>query len=334
MTISWNKPPAVMAVTGDEHYLRRRWLQHLTLGAYREGYEVIDAGSDGEVIDALSMAGTFGQPTMIRVAGAHVDPETVKEHLASKAAKACIVMEVPGSVSEKKHPAVGLVKKKHQFNYSIPARRQDQEARARKFEAMEAHRLTGDEKALSTNLAKAMVKAIGTDLGVLAYEMGKVTALVRSRSGSTQIEVADVTALIRGKAGAEMQPIRDALAAANPKMMAKALSKMHRKAASDPTMLLLRARGGPADLAYRWLQAAMLLERGTSTEQIVSRLGSPAWVTERTTIPAAKKWGTRNLVVLVRDLAHADRGLLRGIPAPWVACEAALLRGCSSVGGQ
>ena len=45
-------------------------------------------------------------------------------------------------------------------------------------------------------------------------------------------------------------------------MMAKALSRMHRKAASDPTMLLLRARGGPADLAYRWLQAAMLLERG------------------------------------------------------------------------
>ena len=332
MKLSWDKPPSVMVAEGDEHFLRRRWLQHATLGAYRAGYEVIDAGSDGEVIDALMMAETFGQATLIRVDAAAVEASTVKERLARKGpSKTCILMEVSGSVSEKKHPAVSLVQKKHRFTYVIPARKQDQEARARKFLTMEAHRLTGNQEALPANLSKAMVRAIGTDLGVLSYEMGKVTALARFK-GSTQIEVADVTALIRGKAGAEMQPIRDALAAADAKMMAKALSKMHRKAASDPTMLLLRARGGPADLAYRWLQAAMLLERGTSTQQIVSRLGSPSWVTERTTIPAAKKWGTRNLVALVRDLSHTDRGLLRGIPAPWVACEAALLKGCSSVG--
>ena len=334
MKFSWDKPPLAMAVTGDDHFLRRRWLQHTTLGAYQAGYEVVHVGSDGEVIDALSMGTTFGQPMLIRVGGKEVAYETVEAHLADNLkSRVCIVMDVDGSVDEKKHPAVALVKKKHLFTYSTPARKQDQEARARKFLTMEAHRLTSNQDALSADLARAMVKALGTDLGVLSYEIGKVTALVRSRRGG-QIEVADVTSLVRGKAGAEMQPIRDALAAAHAGKMAKALSKMRRKSASDPTMLLLRARGGPADLAYRWLQAALLLDRAASVEEISSRLGSPTWVTKRTTIPAAKKWGTRNLANLVRDLAYADRGLLKGIPAPWVACESALLRGCSSVGVQ
>lgn len=333
MKLSWDKPPPVMAVTGDDHFLCHRWLQHATLGAYRAGYEVVDAHTDGEVIDALSMAGTFGQPTLIRVDGSAVDPETVKEHLSSKTPRVALIVGVSGSVDEKKHPAIALVKKKHQFNYNTPARKQDREARAGKFLTAEAYRLTGNQEALPANLAKAMVNALGTDLGRLSYEMSKVTALVRFRGGK-QIEVPDVTSLVRGKTGTEMQPIRDALASADEREMAKALNKMHRKSVSDPTMLLLRARGGPADLAYQWLQAALLLDRGATPKEITSRLRSPSWVTERTTIPAAKKWGTRNLVVLVRDLSHADRGVLRGIPAPWVACEAALLRGCSSVGVQ
>lgn len=331
MKLSWDKPPLVMAVTGDERFLRRRWLHHATLGAFQAGYEVVHAGSDSEVIDTLSMGAAFGQPAFILVDATEVDPETVKTHLADKPKQVCIVMEVDGEASPKKHPAVELVMKKHRVTYSIPARKQDREARATKFLRMEAHRLTSNQDALGADLAKAMVGVLGVDLGVLSYEMSKVTALVRSQGGKS-ITAREVKAVVKGHTGVEMQPIRDALAGARTQQMAKALAVMRRKSSSDPTMLLLRARGGPADLAYQWLQASLLLERGTTPHQIGAMLGSPSWVTERTTIPAARRWGTRNLVNLVRDLACVDRGVLKGVPSPWVACEAALLRGCSSVG--
>ncbi|MBQ73235.1 MAG: hypothetical protein CMJ67_10065 [Planctomycetaceae bacterium] len=331
MKLSWDKPPPVLAVTGDERFLCRRWLHHAMMGAYQAGYEVVHAGSDGEVIDALSMGTTFGQPTLILVPGGKVDPETVRAHEADKPGRVCILMEVEGNADPKKHPAVALVKKKHTITYCIPARKQDREGRAVKFLVMEAHRLTLNQQALSTDLAKAMIGVMGVDLGVLSYEMSKVTALVRSQGGK-QITSAEVKAVVKGHIGVDMQPVRDALASRHTAKMAKALVTLRRKSVTDPTMLLLRARGGPADLAYRWLQAALLLDRGTTPQQIGAMLGSPSWVTERVTIPAARKWGTRNLANLVRDLAHVDRGVLRGVPAPWVACEAALLRGCSSVG--
>jgi len=331
MNHSWDKPPLVMAITGNERFLCRRWLHHTTLGAHRAGYEVVHAGSDSDVIDALSMGAAFGQPLLIHVDGKDIDPETVKAHLSDKPPKVCIVMEVDGTVSDKKHPAVALVRKKDHIAYHVPARKQDQETRACKFLAMEAHRLVGSKEGLSPALAKAMVGALGVDLGVLFHEVSKISALVRFR-GDSQITADDVRALARGHTGVELQPLRDALALGHTKKMALALSRIRHRSASDPTMLLLRARGGPADLAYQWLQVSLLLDRKLSAAEIASRLGSPSWKVERSMIPAAKKWGTRNLVRLVRDLAHADRGVLRGIPAAWVACEAALLRGCCSVG--
>lgn len=333
MKPSWDKPPLVMAITGDERFLRRRWLHHVTLGAFQAGYEVVHAGSDSEVIDTLSMGAAFGQPTLILVDGDKVDLETVKTHLADKPKQVCIVMEVDGEVNPKKHPAVALVKKKHLVNYSIPARKTDQESRAAKFLQMEAHRLMSSPEVLTDKLAVAMVGVLGVDLGVLAHEVGKVTALVRSQGGKT-ITAKEVKAVVRGHTGVEMQPLRDALSFGDTKKMAKALAVIRRKSASDPTMLLLRSRGGPADLAYQWLQVSILLKRGKTSAEIATLVGSPSWRVERSLIPAAKRWGTRNLVHLVRDLAHADRSVFKGVPSPWVACEAALLRGCCSVGGR
>ena len=331
MNISWDKPPLALAVAGDDRFLRRRTLQHATTDAFQAGYEIIHAGSDGEVIAALSMTAAFGQPTLILVDADKVDLETVKTHLADKPKQVCIAMEVDGSVDAKKHPAVALVKKKYLINYPIPARKTDQESRATKFLQMETHRLMSNPEALSADLAKAMISVLGVDLGVLALEASKDTALVRSQGGKT-ITARDVKAVVKGHTGVEMQPLRDALALGHTKKMAKALAVIRRKSASDPTMLLLRSRGGPADLAYQWLQVSLLLKRGKTSAEIATLVGSPSWRVERSLIPAAKRWGTRNLVRLVRDLAHADRGVLRGVPSPWVACEAALLKGCSSVG--
>jgi hypothetical protein len=332
MRIAWASkgPPPLMMLSGNNRFMRRRAVRHLVGQAHKAGYEVVFAGSDGEVIDALTMGTTFGQPTLIVVAPGDLDIETAKALVEDKPSRVGILVDVDGPVKEKKMPVAALVHGAHQTAFNLPSKRKDLEALAARFVCHESDALLGQKGSLDKNMAAAIVRGVGTDFGVLAYEVAKVTALVRAR-GASVVTVPDLRASLRGSAAADMQPLRDALALADEAGTARALAKIKQKSVTDPTMLLLRARGGPADLAFQWLRAALLLEKGMGAPAIASDLGSPEWAVARDVIPAAKRWGRRNLAHLVRDLAATDRGVLTGIPAPWVACEASLLRGCRSV---
>ena len=334
MRIAWKtKPPPLMMLSGTDYYLRRRAIRHHVMQAHRNGYEVIHAGSEREVIDAVSVGATFGLPTLIVVGPQDLSVKTAKSLVTEAPPKISILIEVVGTLNEKKMPSTALVHGAHQAAFDLPAKKKDLEARAIKFAGHETSQLLG-QKGLDKKLAQAVVRAVGTDLGMIAYEIAKVTALVRSREGEQKVTVADLRATLRSSAAADMQPLRDALFNADEIGTAKALAKIRKKSVSDPTMLLLRARGGPADLAYQWLRCALLLAKGTDAQSIASSIGAPEWAVSRTIIPAAKRWGKENLMRLVRDLSQADRGVLQGIPAPWVACEAALLRGCRSVANR
>ena len=332
MRIAWASkgPPPAMMLSGDNRFLRRRGVQHLVNQAYKAGYEVTFALSDGEVIDTISMGSTFGQPTLIVVGSDDVSAETVEALTNDKPSRVGLLIEVTGPVDGKMTPVAALVHGAHHTAFNLPTAKKDLLAFAVRFTAHESDRLIRKKGSISKKLAAAVVRSVGTDIGMLAYEAAKFTALVRSR-GEDEVTVADLRATIRGSAAADMQPVRTALAAANGPAMSAALHKVRQKSVSDPTMLMLRARGGPADLAYQWLRASLLLKRGAGASGIASSLGSPEWAITRDVIPAAKRWGCRNLTSLVKGLAHVDKGVQSGIPAPWVACEAALLAGCRSV---
>jgi len=332
MRIAWASkgPPPLMMLSGDNRFMRRRAVRHLVGQAHGAGYEITFAGSDGEVIDAITMGTTFGQPTLIVVALGDLDIETAKALMEDTPSKVGILIEVDGPVNEKKMPVAALVHGAHQTAFGLPSKKKDLEALAARFVTHESDALLGRKGSIDKKLAEALVRGVGPDFGMLAYEVAKVTALVRAR-GANEVTVSDLRSMIRGSAAADMQPLRDALAAADEIGTAKALAKIKKKSLTDPTMLLLRARGGPADLAYQWLRASLLLEKGMGSPAIASELGSPEWAVTRDVIPAAKKWGRENLTALVKELSITDRGVLMGIPAPWVACQAALLRACRSV---
>lgn len=333
MRIAWASkgPPAALAVGGDEAFQRNEVVRKLIRQAHRNDYEVIHAQTDGEVIDGLTMAGTFRQPTFIVVPVDVVSPSTVKDAVEEALPKCGMLLVAERTFNEKKMPALAEVHPTYQFGFDVPGRKGDRTKKAVRFVRGAAKSQLG-AGALDEKLAKALVSLIGDDLGTLFFEVSKCSAWVRSQGGTT-IAAADLRATVAALSGADMQPLRDALGAANTQGVAKALRKIKARSAFDPTMLLLRSRGGPADLAVQWLRAARLLEKGADAQKISRLLGTPAWAVERSVIPAAKKWGAQNLTRLVRDLASVDRGVLNGIPAPWVACEAALLRGCGSVAG-
>lgn len=332
MRIAWASkgPPPLMMLSGDNRFLRLRAVKHLVNQAYTAGYDITFAGSDGEVVESITMGSTFGQPTLIVAAPEDVSLETAEALIEDKPPKVGVLLDVPTTVDEKKMPVTSLVHGAYQMAYNNPAKRKDLEALAVKVVRRESEVLLGKDS-LDKDLAEALVKGLGTDLGVLTYEVAKVTALVRSRGG-VRVTPEDLRATLRGSSETDMQPLRDALADADEIRTATALVKIKKKSLTDPTMLLLRARGGPADLVFQWLRAAILLGRGGDAQSIASVVGSPEWAVTRSIIPAAKRWGISNLTDLVKNLASVDRGVQTGIPAPWAACEAVLLQGCRSVG--
>lgn len=332
MRVSWSKPPPVVLVGGTETYIRNRWVRHTLMDAHRAGFEVVYASSDPEVVSALSMGDTFGLPTVVVVNPEDVSEATVEDQmLLGKDRSSTVLVECTDAPDEKKHPSIKPIPPSRRVAFNWPTKKSDQKKMAERFILSEAARWMKTERGISPTLAAKLVETLGPDLGTLAWEISKASALARSR-GETEITPIHLRATLRPSSQADMQPLRDALAKADTKKVVKALRTIEAKSTTDPSMLLLRARGGPADLAYQWLHAGLLLQKGRSPSEIASVLGVPEWAVKKTILPAVKKWRLSSLKSLVRDLAYADRGLLRGIPSPWVACQSALIRGCLSVG--
>ena len=331
MRVKWEKPPRAIAVAGSEHYIRNRWVRHTLLDAYREGFEVVFASSDVEVNSALSMAETFGLKTVVVAPLGDITLPTVEGQVASSAKTTSLLLECVGELNPKKHLSVEGVPKKYRVEFNWPSQKKDQTRMAERFVLSEASRWLGNDKAISLKIAERLVTTVGADLGTLSWEISKAAALARSR-GDTTITIAHLRATLRPASATNLQPLRTALMRADVEGVAKALRTIKSKSTTDPTMLLLRSRGGPADLAYQWLHASLLVERGSNPAEIATVIGVPGWAVEKTILPAVRKWGKKSLQNLVRDLAHADRGTLQGVPSPWVACQSALLRGCLSVG--
>lgn len=331
--LSWAKPPPVVVVGGTENYLRDREVKNAVRVAASSGISIEYADTADEIHDALNLAETFGQPCLIITGPKAVDGPMLKTYQENPHKRTCILVVVPAALNEKKLPFLEEVHGAFTLEHTKPTTKKGLRELAVRFAQAESDRLLNEKKTLDLKLAKALVNATGIDLGVVAFEILKVTTLARSLKSST-VEVAHLRATIRPSADVDMGPLREALKRQDLVGVATALDKMRRAATSDPVMLLLRAPGGPADLATTWLRAALLIRKGASAGEIAARLSTPEWAVDRDIMPAAQRWQVSTLRTLVADLARVDRAVLKGAPAPWVSCESAILLGCSKLGSQ
>ena len=335
MRIAWKSKgvPPLMAIGGDNDYLRKRAIRRIVNQAYSNGYEIAFADSDSEVVSALTMGSTFEQPTLVVVSPLDVDQATLIEHREDPPEQVGILLQVDGPLDEKRAPSLSLVHGAYTQEFSKPSSKKGLFEQAVKFVCVESDLQFKASKTITPKLASSLVKFAGSDLGRLELELRKAVALAKSQ-GETSLSADLLRRTVHRTSTTDMQPIRDALATADAKLMASALSRFHQQSLSDPTMLLLRARGGPADLAFQWLQISLMLKKGWAPSLISTSLGIPEWSLKRVGIPAAKKWGEKSLGRLVKDLASVDRGVQKGVVAPWVHCESVLIRGCRSVSSR
>lgn len=326
--MSWVSPPPAVVIGGTESFLVGREIRQAVRITQKTGRRVVHAATDADAVDALTLASTFGDSCLVLVPLSEVQVETIREVRASQPFRTGLLIHSDQPLDEKKFPVLVEVHGGLQVQHNIPASKKDQAVLAARFIRAESDALLGKKKSLDPPLADAIVGGVGTDLGALSFEIAKMAALARSE-GSDTITLTHVRALIRGAAGVDMKKLRDAMMDRDSSKMAAALDRIRRTSPTDPVMLLLRAKGGPADLALTWLRASLLLDKGASIEEVASRTGVPEWATKRDVVPAARRWGTTALRELVKNLSRVDRGVLLGSPSPWVSCESALLLGCA-----
>ena len=326
MKMSWAKPPPLVAIGGTEEYLRNREVRNAALQTRKFGRSVVWAESDSEAVDALTSAETFGDPCLVIIDALHISPDTAQD-LRENPHGSCILLVVDGDLNDSKIPALSHVHGAYRVEYTQPKFRKDKAKLAAKFARAEANSLLGKDS-LPQPLAEALVRAAGSDLGVISYEVKKAAAFARAE-GLVEIDKTMIQKLIKPTNSVDMGGVIAALRRRDQKTLSKELDKIRRFSTSDPVMLLLRAPTGPARQTHLWLKASYL--KRLPSKDMASRLGISEWAVNQDLLPTLKAWSTKDLRKLLGRLAAVDRGVFLGAPSPWDALEAALLSSCARV---
>ena len=321
---SWANPAPLMFVGGSEDFLVRRARLLAFKGAHTFGRQVLRDIPQSEIEDAIQEADTFGAKALIWV----TDPELTEAFLSEYATRTdnnvCLVLSTLSNVNtEKVPPPYNAVSEAYRLVYNRPTSRRDREKAALLFAVAEAKRRKIE---LPDSVAEALVGLVGDDLGVVAFEIEKAATLASVRKESA-LTPALIRETIRPSADLDLRPLSSALSQRNPAGIAKALTRLP---GSEALPILLRGKGGPADLALVWLQAAELLDKGSSVEELSVRLGQPKWAVEKEIVPAVKRWGQSRLSRLVSSLARVDGALLRGAPSAWNLLAYSLISSASA----
>jgi len=300
----------VMVLAGSEDFLRDREKQRLIQAAWTNGYQVIHATDQSQVDDEVSQVGVIA-----------IDPLLI----VAQGWKPDLSDDVPDNVSYlvvldgDKLPDLPKIAKTSV--YTRGATRRDRKQAAEKFCSLEAKRygLT-----LANGLDEAIVNLTGDDLGVVAWEMFKVAALARAKS-TVQITSELISQTIRmAVTTPDLSALVESLGNRDGKALARILARFGR--GDDPTMLLLRSKGGPVDATLTWLRIA---DQGGGTQDadyLANVLGVHAWQLKNRDLPAVKRWGAERLRGLLKSFAELERAIVEGrCPNPWLACQSVFL---------
>jgi len=324
MSISWKNPPPVLVMGGSEQFLVQREIRNAKLSMFKNGIRTERVSTDNEVVDLLTGCGTFGDTCLIHIQIEDVQEDTIKDVLDNPLPKVCLLIECTKELP-KKIKWLDLVPKKMIREHNIPTRQADKVKVAKRFLAYECDRLLGKSNSIEDNLVDAVVKVVGVDLGVLSFEATKYSLCAKYK-GLNQVTTEVVSSLIKQGDDLDLDGLRQSLKLKDKKRLALSLYKIRTKSASDPTMLMLKGRGGPLDVLYNLLLVKQCLKQKKTPEEISSRLGIPLWILQKDLLTVAGNWKMGTLKQMVYLLAELESKVLKGCPNSWAACESILLK--------
>ena len=324
MSISWKNPPPVLVMGGSEQFLVQREIRNAKLSMFKNGIRTERVSTDNEVIDLLTGCGTFGDTCLIHIEIDNVNELTIKELLDNPLPQVCLLVESTKELP-KKCSWLDLVPKKMIREHNIPSKQADRVKVAQRFLSYECDRILGTSNTIEDNLSNAIVNVVGVDLGILSFEATKY-ALCAKYNGVQKITSDIVTGLIKQGEDLDLDGLRQSLKLKDKKRLALSLYKIRTKSTTDPTMLMLKGRGGPLDVLYNLLLVKQCLKQKKTPEEISSRLGIPLWILQKDLLTVAGNWEMKTLKQMVYLLAELESKILKGCPNSWAACESILLK--------
>jgi len=317
------KFPPVLVVSGGQTLLRRRFLNLLKATQRAAGWAIEDVdGTDAAAVrDALEGGGLFSTGNTLAVVRTpnKVDLDLLARHGASKDYVTTLVLHVEGE-PDGRTKFGKYVKKLGKVHRGFPKPTDwDAPEVAAEFVAAEV-KLHG--MSIRSSLAGAFIGRVGSDLGMLAFEVEKAVLLARA-GGVEVIDAGHLKGAMAPIAEAAVAPLLEALGARNLKRLSKALASVRRTSKNDPTMRICRFLGASV---IKWVQAVHLDNMPPRAAAIELKLNP--WYFENKILPPARRWGKSGTVRLASDLAASERAVLNGAVSPWTVLTARLLAAC------
>jgi DNA polymerase III delta subunit len=311
----------VCIISGNEPFLRRRFRDGYIEAMGEQGWSLdwADADVPGQLAESLG-AGMFMDETktLVVVLNPHKgDLALYETHSKEKDPDTILALYFEGK--PKGNTKWGKFVKAHSKTHRGFERPKDWDlpAYATQFVAEEV--LEFGKRFGHPSLPGAIVEKVGTDLGVLHFELSKMVML----ADSDVITVSNVKGAVAALSEVSIQPVINALARRDKKKLIKALERLKSTSRTDPTMGICRIVGGRA---MQWFQAANLsaLPPGAAAEE----LGINPWHFKNNILPVARKWGQPDLIRLIKALALSERAILGGHVSPWIGLFTRLLVVC------
>ena len=324
--MKWSSPPPLAVVSGKQKYLARREVKR-ALSVMRDRRVIKVPGDDyGAIQDVISTPSMFDlQDVLLLVEHPEKLPSTdvLIEHVQAGENDIAVILGFEGEA-----PAKGAFAKllkelpeEHHIKFPLP-KPWDVAKEAVAFCVREAQEL---RLSLDAKAAAPLIAVVGTDYGVLAYEIQKAAYFAKSE-GRKGIRRQDLGKTVAPVFQHEAFPVVEALGAKDKVRVLRNLGMIERTSKDDPTMKVCGLLGNRISL---WIRATHLMSNGYDANDAAGRLGMHAYPFKKDLLPVTKRWSVAALVDLLKGIASVERGVKTGRANPWIQLNTLLLSACS-----
>jgi DNA polymerase III delta subunit len=314
----------LMVLSGTEDFLKDREKKRLIQAAWANGYRVLqqydNTGNQGQkaIDDELSQLSVIAiEPILVVTENWQPQIDISEDHKDdSHISYLCLFEETPKDF----WPQIAKVS-----TYNRGSTRRERKQAAEKFCAAEAKR-QGIE--IAEDMCTAIVEVTGDDLGIVSWELYKISALARAKGIKTISNDLLSQTLRLATNSPDLQQFVEAMSQLDTKRVAKIFNRYRH---GDHTMLLLRSKGGPVDTAISWLRILEVVSdtnnANNDLDYVSTMVGIPTWQLKNRDMQAAKRWGESRLRGLLKGITELERSIVEGrCHNPWLACQSIFLQ--------
>lgn len=311
--------PPVLIVSGEEGFLRRRFLKELIETQQKAGWSIehVDGKYASGLESTLSGGVLMGEQNLIVISNPEkLEVELVESHYEAGDCTYVLLLHCDGDFDSRTKFGKWVKKlDKHHRKFNLP-KPWDAPEVAADFCVAEVRRFG---KTMAKRVAQGLVAVAGPDLGMLHYELMKASMLADAL-GAEEITTDHIKGSLAPLLEADVQPVLTALGDRNLNKTLRALERVKATSRTDPTMMVCRIFGASV---LKWLGAANLDARGVDPKEAAASLGvNSVWFYQNKILPPAVAWKQAGLVRLIHALAVSERALLGGHVDPWTGLVA------------